>query len=555
MTAVIDRNILILSGGFNPSDTIYVTDIATAITQGLKGVLLGIAEYSITADVTVNNDVILEGKGKGSVLKVNHLASNYAIGYRGSTAKSKLVIKDLVIDGNKTLGTFTGAGHGFDILNFDEVYIDNLEVKNAYQHGARIQDCNKVHIGTLIVHDNNKFGVTFETTILAEELSIGKIIAYSNGWTGVAFGDTTDSIGWKNITIGEIISHNNGTGTANGEDGVAFGRNATGGNTGAQKIVFGSILTYNNADHGVEFFGSRYITGGSIQSFSNTRHGIYFAAGDDGNTLPRDIQVDSIQSYLNSQHGIYFSYGRNIQIGKIETFNNSQEGVGLYDGVSYYPGTAGTDDVRNGYIHIDSVISYDDQGTATQRYGLNYQTGSIPLGHNRIGSFVGYGNATKDLYVVSNDRREIEFGKIDAVTRYPSFADNIDGAAIWYARTKENDWWLGRARTTDGVIHSLVKIYLPDDSFGFLDLEVVAKEDGTAGGERAAYQRKAIVSRVSGTTGVAGLADVFTSEATASMDITVVAGGAATDFVTVRGTGVTANTIDWEVKAKLTLLP
>src|SRR3990170_1471590 len=93
----------------------------------------------------------LSGLGQGSIIKCNNLAASYVIGFQ-SSGQSTLVIDDLVIDGNKSLGTYTGSGHGLDIRGYDEVYIGRLEVKNTWGHGAQFADCTKVRIGTLIAH-------------------------------------------------------------------------------------------------------------------------------------------------------------------------------------------------------------------------------------------------------------------------------------------------------------------------------------------------------------------------------------------------------------------
>src|SRR4030066_2371167 len=132
----------------------------------------------------------LSGMGQGSVIKCNSLAADFVVGFQDyptPTGRTNLTITDLVIDGNKALGTFTGTGHGLDLRGYDEVYIDRLEVKNAWGHGVIFGNCAKVRIGTLVCHDCEKYGVVFDANLgvgFAEEITIDTLISYSNGVAG-----------------------------------------------------------------------------------------------------------------------------------------------------------------------------------------------------------------------------------------------------------------------------------------------------------------------------------------------------------------------------------
>lgn len=384
-----------------------VTDDKAALDLTFAHPVIQFPEGTFTGyDLSLAGVNAVTGMGQGSVIKCNSLAADYVMGFQ-TTGQSTLYIDKLVIDGNKSLGTFTGSGHGVDIRGYDEVNIGWLEVKNAWGHGVVIADCNNVNIGTLIVHDNYKFGVAFSDNQgvgAAENIAIGTLVAYNNGadvdgvgvgndYSGISFGDkASDAVGARRIVIGKVISHDNA------RDGIAFGVNATSGETGPSEIVVGEMLLYSNNNHGAELYGCHNVAIGSIVAHSNAYDGVAVLHGDYAPgpwAYCENVSIGNIVSYNNNWHGVEVTGGKKLHIDSIISYNNSQAGAGTYDGLYIHETGAASGTSHNTDIVIDKLHAYDDQVTHTQRYGLNVKQ-TLSEGRNHVRHFIASGNSAGD---------------------------------------------------------------------------------------------------------------------------------------------------------------
>ncbi|MFQ5736742.1 MAG: hypothetical protein ACE5GY_07750 [Thermodesulfobacteriota bacterium] len=405
------------------------TDDKTALDLTFANAVIQIPEGTwMGYDLSLSGVNRLTGLGQGSIIKCNSLAANYVIGFQGS-GQSTLVIDDLVVDGNKALGTYTGSGHGVDIRGYDEVYIGRLEVRNASGHGFQLADCAKVRIGTLVVHDCDKYGVVFDSnggSGLSEDINIDTLVAYNNGtanYSGINFSDLTSTpTGSRRVVIGKVLSF------GNTRDGIAFGRNATSGDTGPCEIAVGEMLLYSNGNYGAELFGCHNVAIGNIVAHDNTYSGVGILHGDlapGPEAYCENVSIGNIVSYNNGQHGVEITGGKKLHIDGIIAYNNSQTTTTTYDGVYIHETGVTSGSTINTDIVIDKLHAYDDQGTATQQYGLNVKQ-TVSDGGNYVRHFTASGNVTGDYNLTWPGT---PFNPINLNGRWHSFITTTDATA------------------------------------------------------------------------------------------------------------------------------
>lgn len=514
----------------------------------------------LSDQINLDSGISIEGAGFDTIIKQGSLAGNYILGNAGN--KNQLTLSKIVLDGNKSLGAFTGTGHGLDLTGYDEVFIDTIVVRNCHNHGIRLRTgCEKVYINNVIVHDNNSYGIVFEDNLAGStsvsEVMISKIHAYNNGtptnrYSGVNFGDTSGTLkGPRRILIGEIYAHDNE------RDGVAFGRNATGGNIGAQEISVGSIYAINNNDHGAEFFGCRDIQIGSIVAKGNAKHGVYITTGDDGNTLSERIQIGRVIAEENGYHGVYIAAAKHISIDSIIAKDNSQDATNTYDGVHIWPGAVADyspgDTLEN--IHIGSLTAFNRTLSVSQRYGLRLENGQEPAGGLYVDSFYGDNNNTADLstnaWSVLNDSFTLSVGHVQKCSvMEPTFTDNINGSSLKTAVIKIDGDYVGRGQTTAGLTsYNLARIPVRNNALGIIEAWVYGKDSTNS--TIAAYKLIARVNSTGSITSIVSSTPLLTSESAAGLNASLASGGAGTLFVIVQVQGVAATVIDWECRASI----
>ena len=514
-------------------------------------------------DLSLSGVNKLSGMGQGSVIKCNSLAADFVVGFQDyptPTGRTSLTLIDLVIDGNKALGTFTGTGHGLDLRGYDEVYIDRLEVKNAWGHGVIFGNCAKVRVGTLVVHDCDKYGVVFDANLgvgLAEEITIDTLISYSNGvaggYSGINFSDiTTTPAGSRKISIGKVYTF------SNGRTGIAFGRNATATTTGPSDITVGEIHAYGNGNLGVELFGCKNVAIGSINTYSNTYAGVGIYHGDLNSptydyALAENISIGQIITHDNALDGVDIMGAFKLEIGSIVAYNNSI-GSTTYSGVRFRANNPGGNANHNKDIHIGSILAYDDQGSPTQKYGV-FREDTVHGGHVSIGHLRAYGNITADIFSEITESHFVDSMVInswDVGTIKPSYADNVSGGGIRTAPFKIGGLFYGAGQTTDATIRSLVRIPIPEDKMCTVEAYIQCATDSTLA-NRASYVLTAAVlnDTAVGCNVVGSITTVHAVESNAGFDATITSGGAGVDVVTVQVTGLAGTTINWKAMVRV----
>lgn len=116
--------------GTNASAT--TTAIQAALDSGASSVYIPAGTYALNGNLTVPSNIEIYGDGNGTVLQT--AADNVTTFTTGtSTAKSGIIIRDLLIDGGgQTTNIYTGykAARGIYITNAKDVRIENVTVQN-----------------------------------------------------------------------------------------------------------------------------------------------------------------------------------------------------------------------------------------------------------------------------------------------------------------------------------------------------------------------------------------------------------------------------------------
>lgn len=492
--------------------------IQDAVDAQLGPVFFPKGTYMISQTVLADSSTCMFlGCGPHSVIKAMRNSTSGIIGASESaTQRSKLWIKDLVLDGNNdNLAAFTefeGStfGHGLTLKNWDEVFIDDVIVQNTTGHGVFIMECSYVQIGSIMVRNCDGYGFVYELprvdgsgarSIEANKnmhtLQVGQVIVegcgtQGTGWSGLNVFDShpAQSSYVRRLQFGLIHCKNGG------RSGATFGRNADGsvGLIGGTEIQVDSMILQDNEAHGTEIYGAKNFMCNQIYARGNGRTGITINVGDDLDVFSQQISIGQIQTIENGYYGLHMPANMDVQIGRVLAVNNSQSTASIYDGVSIYSGATGAidDSAATKNIHIGSILAFDDQDTPTQRYGVNYYGGTVAGGHNRIEYIRAYDNATADVHSVCGvaSYSTLDVGSVDVGTFGLTYSFNEDGANSKTPRWKIGGWYYFWARTTDGAAnYSLGRIPIPDSTMGIVEIHCTCHEDGDiASGDRAIWK-------------------------------------------------------------------
>jgi hypothetical protein len=563
-----------VKGDDETNETSAVNKAINAVSQEGGEVYFPAGKYRMT-NVQFKSNVFFRGDGpEATILKHFTTTGNYVIGHNDVDI-SAIGFFDLAVDGNKSLGTFTGAGHGIDLRDASNVWFDNILVRDTSGHGFQLADVQDVMGGKVRIKDCEKYGfvidseataTTYTEDITIETIHVSNCGTHTSGWAGVNIGDVfpSDTRGPRYINIGTIYAEENGNAAAGAGPGVALGRNATTGNTGPQYMQVGQIISRDNETFGVELFGCKQVTVGEIIAIGNDRHGVTFSYGDPAGSPPdtpvlcERVSVGNILAYANGFDGVRFGGAEEVNVASITAMNNDTTGGG-FAGVSFEAGASGaiSDGYGNGNIVIGSIYTGDDQGSPTQTYGINYGDGADPKNSPFINAVRCQNNKTDDVNTEHTGAvvaSQLKIGRLIASTWEQDFADNVNGAGHLSTQLEIGRWQTKRGQTNDASTYTLHRIYVPSGTFGTLEATVNAVEDGDVTGERASYRLTAAVVHTGAACNLVGAVTAdHTIESTGSMDCTITSGGAGADYVNLRITGVAATTINWESRARVTV--
>ena len=368
-------------------------------TYGLP-VVFPAGKTFLTGALTVSSNATLVIDG--TVKAISTIGSNPVIS--GTTVSNVLIRGSGIVDGNKdNVGAVQVTGIKLETAT--DCQVRDITIQNCYlendpgidgaglwiEGGSGNSAINVIsddHRGNGIVFGNNTDSYTQNCS--SSNNSFGSGIAHTRGIRAKSINDFADSNGFSNITINcedsQIISP---TSRNSGYTGINIGHDSEASDASRTTLIGG--VSENNNFEGVTITGSDdvtiigvYCNNNGANNGANDRHGI-----DGRNTVNGlhiigckvkgsknsglrifegdNHRVESCKFYENDRTGIALN-ASNVQISDCEVFNNNQLGGTNRAGIQFLGGSTG--------CVVSNCAFFDDQGTATQDYGVQAVTGA-----------------------------------------------------------------------------------------------------------------------------------------------------------------------------------
>ena len=387
-----ERGWVLISYG---TDATTVLNAAGAYINGIGGgthhICANSTPYPVTVSIRVYDNMILEGSGWGTILRLANLANTRVIINADWTlGNSNFKIRNLQIDGNRA------NQNAMATIGIELQLVSYFTVENCYVHDT-YYDCMGCWWGS---HDG-----IFKNNLCHSTSNVNCIfIEYGGGPI------THDIIIEGNITYGSSGPGINVQGASGTE---------------LYRITISNNISYSNGSDGIRLIHLRgcTITGNIV--YNNTLHGILL----EDNVQDSTVTANTVQG--NHADGIVV-YSATTMLNTVSAnvcFNNSGSGINVWTAtyntvvgnVCYHNGDAGINLRTNAnYNVVTSNVCYDqpvavqDQGIVTAGAAsynlimLNLCTGNTSYGigialwgggtgnivkHNRLG-----GNATAPIY-------------------------------------------------------------------------------------------------------------------------------------------------------------
>ena len=359
---------------------------------------VGSTFMSTALTITSNTHLVINGTLKAHA----SIGSNPLIS--GTTISNVLIEGAGIVDGNKdNVGAVNSTG--IKLITATDCQVRDITIQNCYLQNdpgidgaglwveggsgnSAVNVTSDNHRGNGFVFGNNTDSYT--QNCRSSNNSFGSGIAHTRGERAKSINDFADSNGFSNITINcedsQIISP---TSRGSGYSGINIGHDSEASDASRTTLIGG--VSENNNFEGVTITGSDdvtiigvYCNNNGANNGSNDRHGI-----DGRNTVNGlhiigckvtgsknsglrifegdNHRVESCKFYGNDRTGIALN-ASNVQISDCEVFNNNQLGGTNRAGIQLLGGSTG--------CVVSNCNFYDNQGTATQDYGVQAVTGS-----------------------------------------------------------------------------------------------------------------------------------------------------------------------------------
>ena len=292
--------------------------INTALSEG-KAVLLLPGTYWLSGPILPGNNQMLVGSGWNTVIKLrdNHNADVFLILVDG---KSGVIIRDLVVDGNKDNQSIGGVrGIHFNAVEYSAVLY------------CKVLNTRKLFNG-ISLYNGSRYN------IILGNICIG------NDYHGINLNNCS-----KNIIVGNIVMGSVRNGIVNH-------------NLSNHNVIVGNLCE-NNGYYGIEIRYSGYcVVKGNIV-VGNQRHGIYLSAGASNNIVSNNMLFGNGVSDANTYDNILIEGNYN------SIFNN----VCRHDNVTRYGIRISSSSYNNNVIHGNDLYASGlsgalyDAGTNTRR--------------------------------------------------------------------------------------------------------------------------------------------------------------------------------------------
>ena len=313
-----------------------VLNAAGAYINGLGGgthhICANSVPYSITLRILVYNNMVLEGSGWGTILKLANLANERVIMNADPVGgNSYFEVRDLQVDGNRanqnaagTIGIELRNASSFAVTHcyVHDTYYDGMgcwegshdgEFVNNLCHSTSNRHCIFVEYGVApITHDIIVEGnITYSSSNTGSGINITggpgtelyritviNNVSYSNGQQGIQLGDLrgctcTGNVVYNNASYGILLIDNiqNSTLTANisqgnADDGICLLTST------CKLVTISANVSFNNATDGILLYGASSNTIVGNVCYHNTRYGIYLRNGASDNVVSSNICYD-----------------------------------------------------------------------------------------------------------------------------------------------------------------------------------------------------------------------------------------------------------------------
>ncbi len=406
-----------------------------ALTAGRtwKEKILFVGDYSsVSVSLLLDSNTILEVVGR---LKLATAANLPVVKNRNGTATEGSQDHDIELIGGEYDGNKANQSGG-NLINFftaNRITVTGVRAHDSKTDGLTFNGCDDVLVQGCRFYDNTQMGVrwTSNTTYGVHANNVRMIGNYASGNSinGLWIGGT--SVTWE-CYGGDIVGNTCYNNTVGGiyVDWHSYGIQITGNDCQSNGNSIGSGggggIVFNGQANGTPYYGNGYINITGNSCYNNDESGIF-------GVYAKNVRVSGNQCTFNKWHGISIQACKQCQIEGNSCVNNSQLTTNTYAGIRFYDAT-GSD--ANNYPAIDNIICNntcnDDQGTKTQKYGIEQQG-------------IGYRNTIRNNHLKGNATAGAIIGDIS------NCYDN-DGFRVKHGYWSGNDPVLGAEGALQGMI-------------------------------------------------------------------------------------------------------
>jgi hypothetical protein len=271
------------------------------------------------------------------------------------------ILGSMRIDGNKSNQTATIGAMGLRIegsssdIFINAIYIKNCQRDNVYIGGGTGNPSN-IHIGYLYSDSGTRNGVSITK---ADGLYVDTLISKSTDGASPECGvdiEPNNSSDKISIVINKLIVTDN--------DG--YGLNIAGQSSSQGGITIKELISYSN-NNGLRIYTVSDVKILSGRIHSNTNAGVYIPRNVHRIRLCADVYENGtvgISCVMTSQDEASYD----LDFSGCRCYNNSQASANSKDGIVIFSDDAGKVINR---VYCENVELFDDQGTPSQRYGIN----------------------------------------------------------------------------------------------------------------------------------------------------------------------------------------
>ena len=188
---------------------------------------------------------------------------------------TKLTLKDMATGACIQIGEYNDtairgtlsniAVQGFTIDGNKENQLQGSNTEDGIHMAIRVEDVSHVTISSVICHDCDGYGIGFVGSDLPnrEHYTVRDIETYNNDYDGLDI-----KSGAKNVSLENVVAHNNGGGAIPGRDAVGI-------DVRGENVSLNNCKAYENQNHGIRLRANegRKVSVSNCKSLDNTQDG------------------------------------------------------------------------------------------------------------------------------------------------------------------------------------------------------------------------------------------------------------------------------------------